>query len=120
MGNLSQEQRASVRDQMLAKKYKGAASEPAAVAPSPVPVAAVTTGPSPESVRFARETARGMSRMGLMAQREAGRAQVAERAEFGNSAPMGTPGEESRELADPRVMREMMRRQSSMAVPKYF
>jgi hypothetical protein len=120
MGNLSQEQRASVRDQMLAKKYKGAAAVPAAVAPSPAPVSAVTTGPSPESVRFARETARGMSRMGLMAQREASRAKVAERAEFGGSAPMEAPGEESRELADPRVMREMMRRQSSMATPKYF
>jgi hypothetical protein len=58
--------------------------------------------------------------MGLMAQREASRAKVAERAEFGGSAPMEAPGEESRELADPRVMREMMRRQSSMATPKYF
>ncbi len=77
-------------------------------------------GPSPESVRFARETARGMSRMGLMAQREAGRARVAERAEFGGVEPMSSGGEEPRELADPRVMREMMRRQAPVATPRFF
>lgn len=121
MGNLTQEQRASVRDQMLAKKYKGSAIEPAPVmaAPTSTPTPTPVVGPSPESVRFARETARGMSRMGLLAQREAGRASLAQRAEFGG-APVEAPGEESRELADPRVMREMMRRPAPSAIPSYF
>lgn len=153
MGNLSPEQRATVRDKLLSDKYKSTpqvepqsqvmtefkkqgidvspevagavvgkyllsqlSSQPAEV-PSTSSTSAV--GPSPESVRFAREAARGMSRMGLMAQREAGRASLAQRAAFGG-APVETPGEESRELADPRVMREMMRRPAPSAIPSYF
>jgi len=156
MGNLTQEQRASVRDKLLSDKYKstpqvepqsqvmtefkkqgfdvspevaGAVvgkyllsqlpSQSAATSSAPAPTSTAAPGPSPESVRFARETARGMSRVGLMAQREAGRASLAQRAEFG-SASMEAPGEEPRELADPRVMREMMRRPAPSAIPSYF
>jgi hypothetical protein len=129
--DLSQERRNELRDQVLSKKYKtmGAAPSTVTTAPQPSPASLVESapvtypdvisGPSPESVRFARETARGMSRMGLMAQREAGRASLAQRAEFGG-APVEAPGEEPRELADPRVMREMMRRPAPSAIPSYF
>lgn len=126
------EQRAAIRDQMLAEKYGGGGAKPIVTPsqPEPVRVAHETieapiempspvSGPSPESVRFAREAARGMSRVGLMAQREAGRASVASRAEFGPEAKMDAPGE-SRELADPSVLRAMAQRQPSMTVPRYF
>jgi hypothetical protein len=129
--DLSQERRNELRDQVLSKKYKtmGAAPSTVTTAPQPSPASLVESapvtypdvisGPSPESVRFARETARGMSRVGLMSQREAGRASLAQRAEFGG-ASVEAPGEESRELADPRVMREMMRRPAPSAIPSYF
>lgn len=108
------EQRMQIRDQMLAKKYGGGESIVTPTQPAQVRVAREETpppGPSPESVRFARETARGMSRMGLMAQKEEGRAQAYSRNQPGTtfeSAPVGEAGE----LADPRLMRAMLGRQT--------
>lgn len=126
------EQRATIRDQMLAEKYGGGGAKPVVTPPQPTPVrvareAAATpiempssaSGPSPESVRFAREAARGMSRVGLMAQREAGRADVASRAQFGSEITT-EPAGEVRELADPAVLRSMLQRQPSIATPRYF
>ena len=130
--DLSQERRNELRDQVLSKKYKtmGAAPSTVATAPQPSPASLVESapvaypdvisGPSPESVRFAREAARGMSRVGLMSQREAGRASLAQRAQAPGGESMSDIGEESRELADPRVMREMMRRPAPSAIPSYF
>ena len=107
------EQRLELRNQVLSKKYGGGP----VVTPTQPPAVRVareeapTSGPSPESVRFARETARGMSRVGLMAQKEEGRASTYSRAQFGEN-PASEPTGEFRELADPRLMKALMGRQT--------
>lgn len=107
------EQRLELRNQVLSKKYGGGP----VVTPTQPPAVRVareeapTSGPSPESVRFARETARGMSRVGLMAQKEERRASTYSRAQFGEN-PASEPTGEFRELADPRLMKALMGRQT--------
>lgn len=118
MAGHTPEQRMSVRDQMFAKKYETtsapivttAQSTPIRVAQQSTPVAA--SGPSQESVRFARETARGMGRVGLLAQREARGAKLASQAMTGTRQDTPSFGEEQGEAADPRLMRELLRRGS--------
>lgn len=115
MAGKSPEERMSVRDQMLAKKY-GSSPDVAPKVETPTVIKAEPTG---ESVRFAREAARGVSRMGLMARQEAGRSATASRAMFGKEEQGPTMTEASGELADPRVMREMLRRPAPAAIPNF-
>jgi hypothetical protein len=118
MSGHTPEQRMSIRDQMFAKKYKTASapivtteqSTPIRVAQQSTP--AVSSGPSQESVRFARETARGMGRVGLLAQREARGAKLTTQAMTGTRQDTPSFGEEQGESADPRLMRELLRRGS--------
>jgi hypothetical protein len=57
--------------------------------------------------------------MGLMARQEAGRSATASRAMFGKEEQGPTMTEASGELADPRVMREMLRRPAPAAIPNF-
>lgn len=111
------EQRLELRNQVLSKKYGGGGPIVTTTQPAEIRVAreeTPITGPSPESVRFARETARGMSRIGLMGQREEGRAQIAGQAQYGSvpaNEPAYEPGEGS---ADPSLMRALLRRPTTI------
>ena len=112
--HLTPEQKQLAHDTYFAKKYKGtSAVEAPAAAQPPIDEPAAR---SPESVQFARESARGLSRLGLLARQEEGRSHAAYRAQLGGY-PESQPSGETGELADPRMMREMLGRSTAVAIP---
>ena len=113
--HLTPEQKQLAHDDYFAKKYKS--TSPVVEAAAPAPPIDVPSGPSAESVQFAREAARGVSRMGLLAGQEAGRARTMTQARLGKALAEATGFEESGEMASPRLMGQMLRRPTAVEIP---
>jgi len=113
--HLTPEQKQQAHDVYFSKKYKS--TSPVVEAAAPAPPIDVPSGPSAESVQFAREAARGVSRMGLLAGQEAGRAGTMTQARLGKAIAEATGFEEGGESADPRLMGQMLRRPTAVEIP---
>lgn len=117
MARHTPEQRAAIRDQMLAQKYNVQSPEKEPVHEPPAPremPAAITSGPSTESVRFAREAARGMSRIGLLARKAEMQEKIKGKATLGQEVLNMEQPESGEGLADPRLMRQMLQRPATL------